>query len=84
MKDEHEMKKKRTVFVTCRPAARQRDLGRGLLKISVLIANITNEFILGLDILHAYKTLVDLGHQMLRLAEDEVLLWSPAQPGSGQ
>jgi hypothetical protein len=32
---------------------------------------------LGLDILHAYDASVDLGHQTLRLAEEEVSLWSP-------
>jgi hypothetical protein len=46
----------------------------------VLVANIANEFILGLDILRAYDASVDLGRQTLRLAEEEVSLWSPG-PG---
>jgi hypothetical protein len=41
------------------------------------IVNITDEFILGLDILHSYDASVDLGRQTLRLAEEEVSLWSP-------
>lgn len=32
---------------------------------------------MGLDILHAYNTSVDLGCHMLGLAEEEALLWSP-------
>jgi hypothetical protein len=47
------------------------------LKIWVFIANITDEFILGLDILCAYDASVDQGHQTLCLAEEEVSLWSP-------
>jgi hypothetical protein len=50
-------------------------LGWRPLKIWVFVANITNEFILGLDILHAYDASVSLGHQTLRLAEQEVSLW---------
>jgi hypothetical protein len=52
-------------------------LGRRPLKIWVFVANITNEFILGLDILRAYNASVDIGLQTLRLAEEEVSLWSP-------
>jgi hypothetical protein len=53
-------------------------LNRGLrpLKIRVFVANIANEFILGLDILRVYDTSVDLRRQTLRLAEEEVSLWS--------
>jgi hypothetical protein len=47
------------------------------LKIKVFVANITNEFILGLDILRAYDAVVDLGRHMLSLVEKEVSLWSP-------
>jgi hypothetical protein len=43
----------------------------------VFIASITNEFILGLDILHAYDESVDLWCQTLHFAEEEVLLWIP-------
>jgi hypothetical protein len=53
------------VFLTLTP-------GQHLLKICVFIASITNEFILGLDILRACDASVDLGHQMLHLAEEEV------------
>jgi hypothetical protein len=43
----------------------------------VLVTSITNEFILRLDILRAYDIYVDLGRQTLRLAAEEVSLWSP-------
>jgi hypothetical protein len=54
--------------------------GRRPLKSLVFVANITNEFILELDILRAYDASVGLGRQMLRPAEEEVLLWSPGFP----
>jgi hypothetical protein len=60
-------------------------LGWSPMKIWVFIANIANEFILGLDMLHAYDASVDLERQTLRLAEEEVSLWSPGagpQPSS--
>jgi hypothetical protein len=44
------------------------NLGRCPLQIQVFIKNITNKFILGLDILHAYNASVDLGRQMLCVA----------------
>jgi hypothetical protein len=47
------------------------------LKIWVFVADTTNEFILGLDILRAYNASVDIGRQTLRLAEEEISLWSP-------
>jgi hypothetical protein len=34
---------------------------------------------LGLDILRAYDATVDIGRQILRLAEEEVSLWSPGE-----
>jgi hypothetical protein len=46
----------------------------------VFVADITNEFNLGLDILRAYNASVDIGRQTMRLAEEEVPLRSP---GSG-
>jgi hypothetical protein len=52
-------------------------LGQCPLKIWVFFVNITNEFILGLNILRAYDASVDPGCQTLRLAEEEVSLWSP-------
>jgi hypothetical protein len=56
------------------------NLRRRPLKIWVLIANITNEFILGLDILCAYDASVDLGRKMLHLSEEEV---TPCNPEVG-
>jgi hypothetical protein len=47
------------------------------LKILVFVANITNEFTLLLDTLRAYNASVDKGRQTLRLAEEELSLWSP-------
>jgi hypothetical protein len=47
-------------------------------KIKVLVANITTEFILGLGILRACDASVNLRCHMLRLAEEEVSLWNPA------
>jgi hypothetical protein len=44
-------------------------LGWRPLKICAPVANITNKFILGLDIQCAYDASVDLGGQMMRLAE---------------
>jgi hypothetical protein len=35
-----------------------------------------DELLLGLDILRTYEASVDLGRQTLRLAKEEVLLWS--------
>jgi hypothetical protein len=52
-------------------------LGRRPLKIWVFVADISNEFILGLGILRAYDASMDIGRQTLRLAEEEVSLWSP-------
>ncbi|XP_023708055.1 uncharacterized protein LOC111864779 [Cryptotermes secundus] len=51
-------------------------LGRRPITMWVFVANITDELILGLDILRAYDVSVDIGRQTLCLAE-EVLLWSP-------
>jgi hypothetical protein len=48
-------------------------------KMWVFVASITNEFILGLDILRVYDASVDLGRQTLRLAEEEESLWSPGE-----
>jgi hypothetical protein len=52
-------------------------LGQRPLKVWVFVANITNEFILGLAILRAYDSSVDLVRQMLRLAEEKLSLWRP-------
>jgi hypothetical protein len=52
-------------------------LGRRPLKIRIVVGNITNEFIFGLEFLLAFDASVDLGRQVLRLAEEEPYLWGP-------
>jgi hypothetical protein len=52
-------------------------LSRRPLRMWVFVANITDELILGLDILRAYDAAVDIGRQTLQLADEEVSLWSP-------
>jgi hypothetical protein len=52
-------------------------LGLRPLKFWGFVADITNEFILGLDIMGAYGAPIDIGRQTLRLAVEELLLWSP-------
>jgi hypothetical protein len=47
------------------------------MKIWVFVTDITSELMVELDILHTYDASVGIGHQTLRLAEEEVLLWSP-------
>jgi hypothetical protein len=63
-------------------------LGRRPLKIWVFVAYMTNEFIMGLDILRASDASVGLGRQTLRLTEGiamEPRGEAPSfQPGSGQ
>jgi hypothetical protein len=46
------------------------------IEMLVFVANITNEFILGLAIPRAYDAPVDLGRQTQHLAGEEVLIWS--------
>jgi hypothetical protein len=53
------------------------NLRRRPLKIWGIVPNITNEFILGLDILCPYNASVDIGRQTLRLAEEKVFIWIP-------
>jgi hypothetical protein len=56
-------------------------LGQRALRIWVFVAEVTDEFILGLDVLRAYDASVDLGRHLLRLGQGEVTLWRPgAQP----
>jgi hypothetical protein len=55
-------------------------LGRRPQKNWVFVACITNEVILGLDILCAYNAPLDLGCQILRIGEEEILLWSLGLP----
>jgi hypothetical protein len=52
-------------------------MGQRALKIWIFVSNITNEFVSGLDIQRPYDLSVNLGLQTLRLAEEEVSLWSP-------
>jgi hypothetical protein len=47
-------------------------LGRRTLRIWVFVADITDYFILGLDVLRAYDASVDVGRHVLRLGRDEV------------
>jgi hypothetical protein len=58
------------MFLTLNPGQRP-------LKFWAFVANITNEFILRLDILRAYSPSMDLGRQALRMVEEEVSLWNP-------
>jgi hypothetical protein len=47
-------------------------LGQRTLRIWVFVADITDDFILGLDILRAYDAKVDMGRHVLRLGRNEV------------
>jgi hypothetical protein len=49
-------------------------LGRRVLSICLFIAEDTDEFILGLDVLRAYDASVDLGRHLLRLGKEELTL----------
>jgi hypothetical protein len=60
-------------------------LGLRTLRIWVFVAEITDEFILGLDVLRAYNASVDVGRHLLRLGQEEITLWRPgAQPNSSR
>jgi hypothetical protein len=52
-------------------------LGKRLLIIWVFVANIREEFTLGLDVMCAHKAVVDLGRHVLRLDDEEVPLRRP-------
>jgi hypothetical protein len=52
-------------------------MGRLTLRILLFVTEITDEFILGLDVLRAYNVSVDVGHYLLRLGQEEVILWKP-------
>ena len=52
-------------------------LGLPALRIWVFVVEVTDEFILGLDVLRAYNASVDLGHHLLQLGQEEVTLWRP-------
>jgi len=63
----------------------QLTLGRRSLRIWVFVAEVIDEFILGLDVLPAYDAFVDLGRHLLRLGREEVTLWRPGiQPISAR
>jgi hypothetical protein len=47
-------------------------LGQRALKIWVFVADVTDEFILGLDILRAYDASVDVGRHVLRMGQEKV------------
>jgi hypothetical protein len=58
------------------------NLGRRALKMWMLIAEITDKFIIGLDVLRAYDVSMDLGSHM---GQEEVALWnSGARPTSSR
>ena len=60
-------------------------LGQRALSIWVFVAEVTDEFTLGLGVLRAYDPSVDLGRHLLRLGQEEVTLWRPgAQPKSAR
>jgi len=51
----------------------------------VFVAEVTDEFNLGLDVMRAYEASVDLGHHLLRLGQEVVTLWRPdARPKSAR
>jgi hypothetical protein len=50
-------------------------LGRRALRIWVFVVYVTEKFILGLDVLRAYDTSVDLGRHLLRWGREELTLW---------
>jgi hypothetical protein len=47
-------------------------MGRRTLSSWVFVADIKDDFILGLDILRAHDASVDIGRRVLRLGQDEV------------
>jgi hypothetical protein len=58
-------------------------LAHTALQIRVFTGKLTDESILGLDILQVYDTIVDLKHSVLRLHKEEVSIWLPGpQPQS--
>jgi hypothetical protein len=57
-------------------------MGRRPLIKWVCVANITEEFILGLDVMYAHDAIVDLRRRVLRMGDDEVPLWNPWVPPS--
>jgi hypothetical protein len=64
-------------IVAVKEALVELTLGLCALRIWVFVVDTTDEFIVGLDVLWAYDVSVDLGRHVLRLAQEEVTLWSP-------
>jgi hypothetical protein len=59
--------------------------GQRALSFCVFVADVTDKFILGLNVLRAYDASVNLGRHLLRLGQEEVTLWRPAaQPKSAR
>jgi hypothetical protein len=52
-------------------------LGQHPLMTWAFVARIADEFILGLDIAQVHCASLDLGHCVLQLGKEEVLLWRP-------
>jgi hypothetical protein len=52
-------------------------LGRRPLKMWVFVAEVTDEFIPGLDAPQAYNASENLGRHLLQLGQEEVMLWRP-------
>jgi hypothetical protein len=60
-------------------------LGRRPLRIWVLVADNTDELILGLDGLRDCNASVDVGRRVLWIGQEEVSLWNPrARPRSSR
>jgi hypothetical protein len=57
-------------------------MGRRPLIKWVCVANITEEFILGLNVMYSHDAIVDLRRCMLHMGDDEVPLWSSWVPPS--
>jgi hypothetical protein len=57
----------------CGPAS----LGRRAFRIWMFVAEVTDAFNLGLDVVRACDASVDLGRHVLRLGQKEVTLWNP-------
>jgi hypothetical protein len=54
-------------------------LGHRPLKIFMFIAEITDEFILRMDLLRIYNASDDLGCYVLRVGQEDILSWSPQE-----
>jgi hypothetical protein len=55
----------------------QLTMGRRALTISVFVSEVRDDFNLGLDVLRAYDTSVNLELDLLRLGQEEVIMWNP-------